>query len=180
MFGRFRDSLSTPGYCRRRALDAVLRREETLVPRFWIALTIAGLAVVACGGGSGSVAPTVVVGDASSEAPSAPPSASPSAATVGGQPATELAIATIETVESPSELAEGLDRIWISSYAANEVLPIDPATNEVMATLAVPEGPCGIAAAAGSIWLLDLHGPRIVDNLNGSTIWRLDPARLET
>ena len=44
---------------------------------------------------------------------------------------TDLAIARIETVPSPCELAEGLGLIWVTSYAANEVVAIDPATNEV-------------------------------------------------
>ena len=33
-----------------------------------------------------------------------------------------------------------------------------------------------VAAADGSIWVLDLHGPRVLDNLKGTTIWRFDPA----
>jgi hypothetical protein len=61
-----------------------------------------------------------------------------------------LALARIESVESPCELADGLDRICASLYGANEVVWIDPGANE-MSTLAVPEGP---------------------------TIWRLDPDRL--
>jgi hypothetical protein len=44
--------------------------------------------------------------------------------------------------------------------------------------VAFETGVHGLAAAADSIWVLDLHGPRIVDQLRGSTIWRLDPDRL--
>jgi hypothetical protein len=35
-----------------------------------------------------------------------------------------------------------------------------------------------LLTAALVVWVLDLHGPRIVDQLKGSTIWRLDPDRL--
>jgi hypothetical protein len=55
---------------------------------------------------------------------------------------------------------------------------LDEATGEKVADIAFETGVHGLAAADGSIWVLDLHGPRVLDNLKGSTIWRLDPERV--
>ena len=72
------------------------------------------------------------------------PATSPAGSAAVGPAAEDLAVASIDTVPSPCELAEGLGRVWISSYARNEVVGIDPATNEVVTTLAVPDGPCSM------------------------------------
>ena len=87
------------------------------------------------------------------------------------QPAAEvLAVARIATVPSPCELAEGLDRIWISSYGNNAVVGIDPSTNEGTTTLDVPDGPCGVTVGFGSVWVSG----------GTQTVARIDPESGET
>ena len=49
---------------------------------------------------------------------------------------------------------------------------------ESVGTVAFETGVHGLTATADSVWVLDLHGPRVLDNLRGSTIWRLDPSKL--
>lgn len=218
-----------------------------------IVLVVATVAIAACGdssGPSGAPVASASATTATTAQPSATPSASPDAS--GGLPATDLALARIDTIASPCEMAEGLGLVWVTSYARSEVVALDPATNEVVRTFAVPQGPCGVtvgfdavwvsggtqtvaridpetgdvgrgpvylavhdgrvwvanglarsvsvldaasgdpvaqiafetgvhglASAAGSIWVLDLHGPRISDNLKGTTMWRLDPAGVD-
>ena len=87
-----------------------------------------------------------------------------------GPAAEDLAVATIETVPTPCEVAEGLGRVWISSYAQNEVVGIDPATNEVVTTLAVPDGPCGVTVGFDSVWVSG----------GTQTVARIDPESGET
>jgi YVTN family beta-propeller protein len=106
-----------------------------------------------CGGGTATPASSVA-------APSATPSTGPvaSAATspagsAAAPTAEDLAVAMIDSVPTPCEVAEGLGRVWISSYAENAVVGIDPATNEVATTLAVHEGPCGVTVGFDSVWV---------------------------
>ena len=92
------------------------------------------------------------------------------AASAAGPAAEALAVAVIDSVPTPCEVAEGLDRVWISSYADNAVAGIDPATNEVVTTLAVPDGPCGVTVGFDSVWVSG----------GTQTVARIDPDSGET
>jgi hypothetical protein len=115
---------------------------------------LACLAMVAILAGCGEGAATTPASSAAapSEIPStgpvASPAASPSSSEAAGPAAEDMAIAKIESVATPCELAEGLDRIWISSYTQNAVVGINPATNEIVTTLEVPQGPCGVTVGS--------------------------------
>jgi hypothetical protein len=63
-------------------------------------------------------------------------------------------------------------------HAMPTIVVLDAGSGQQIADIAFETGVHGIAAAAGSIWVLDLHGPSVLGNLKGATIWRLDPGRL--
>jgi DNA-binding beta-propeller fold protein YncE len=66
--------------------------------------------------------------------------------------------------------------VWVANSAGRSVSVLDEATGDETTRIGFETGVHGIAAADGSIWVLDLHGPRVLDNLKGTTIWRFDPA----
>ena len=93
-------------------------------------------------------------------------------------PATNEVVGTFEVGMRPEYLAVHDGRVWVANSAGQSVSVLDAATGEKVADIGFDTGVHGIAAADGSIWVLDLHGPRVLDNLKGATIWRLDPERL--
>jgi YVTN family beta-propeller protein len=127
--------------------------------------------VAACGGGTAPTTSSVAPPSATpSTEPVASAAASPAGSAAAGLIAEDLAVAKIDGVPTPCEVAEGLKRVWISSYAENEVVGIDPATNEVVTTLAVPEGPCGVTVGFDSVWVSG----------GSQTVARIDPESGET
>ena len=124
-----------------------------------------------CGGGTATPAsPPAAPSAVASTEPVASSAASPAGSAAAGPAAEDLAVAAIETVPTPCEVAEGLGRVWISSYAQNEVVGIDPATNETVSTLAVPDGPCGVTVGFDSVWVSG----------GTQTVARIDPESGET
>jgi YVTN family beta-propeller protein len=95
-------------------------------------------------------------------------------------PATNEVTGTFDVGRGPVYMAVLDGRLWVANGLGRSVSVLDATTGEAVGEVAFETGVHGLAAAAGSIWVLDLHGPRIVDNLKGSTIWRLDPARLSS
>jgi hypothetical protein len=53
---------------------------------------------------------------------------------------------------------------------------LDKATGDEVTRIGFETGVHGVAAADGSVWVLDLHGPGAGEDLEGTTIWRFDPA----
>jgi len=94
-------------------------------------------------------------------------------------PATNEVVGTYEVGRGPVYLAVHDGRVWVANGLARSVSVLDAASGDPVAQIAFETGVHGLASAAGSIWVLDLHGPRISDNLKGTTMWRLDPAGVD-
>ncbi|HKB27454.1 MAG TPA: hypothetical protein VKC59_00340, partial [Candidatus Limnocylindrales bacterium] len=117
-----------------------------------IVLPLAIAVVIGACGGTPASTPT---GNANTPSSSAPSSAAASPASVAspGTEGSDLAVARIESIPSPCELADGLGFVWVTSYSRDEVDAIDPASNAVIRTFAVPQGPCGVAVGFRSLWV---------------------------
>jgi YVTN family beta-propeller protein len=94
-------------------------------------------------------------------------------------PATNEVTGTFEVGRGPVYLAGQDGLLWVANGLAKSVSVLDAATGDLVTEIAFETGVHGLAAAAGSIWVLDLHGPTVLGNLEGTTVWRLDPALLE-
>jgi YVTN family beta-propeller protein len=94
-------------------------------------------------------------------------------------PATNQVVGTFDVGRAPVYLAVHEGRVWVANGGARSVSVLDAATGETVATIGFETGVHGLGVADGSVWVLDLHGPRVLDTLKGTTIWRLDPAGLE-
>ena len=79
----------------------------------------------------------------------------------------------------PVYLAATDGLLWVANGGSRSVSVLDASSGASVAEIAFETGVHGLAAAAGSIWVLDLHGPKVLGNLKGTTIWRLDPVRLD-
>ena len=93
-------------------------------------------------------------------------------------PATNEVTGTFDVGRAPVYLATFEGRVWVANGGARTVSVLDATTGESLTEIAFETGVHGLAAASGSIWVLDLHGPSVLGNLKGSTIWRLDPDAL--
>lgn len=100
------------------------------------------------------------------------------AAWIGLVAATNEFVGTYDVGRAPVYLAVLDGRVWVANGGARSVSVLDAGTGALLADIAFETGVHGLATAAGSVWVLDLHGPRVLGNLDGSTIWRLDPGRL--
>jgi hypothetical protein len=67
----------------------------------------------------------------------------------------------------------------VANGGGKSVTVLDAASGEQVAEITFETGVHGLAAAAGSIWVLDLHGPRVLGNLHGTTVWRFDPEAVD-
>ena len=88
-------------------------------------------------------------------------------------------VGTFHVGRAPVYLAMADGRVWVANGGSRSVSVLEAATGAVIADIAFDTGVHGLAAAAGSIWVLDLHGPKLLGTLKGSTIWRFDPTRLQ-
>jgi YVTN family beta-propeller protein len=53
----------------------------------------------------------------------------------------------------------GDDRaVWVTDYAHDQLLRIDPGTNTVAATISIGPAPAGVAIGADVVWVADHHG----------------------
>jgi DNA-binding beta-propeller fold protein YncE len=94
-------------------------------------------------------------------------------------PVTNEVTGTFGVGRNPVYLGVLGGRVWVANGGARTVSVLDAESGESLAEIAFETGVHGLVAAAGSIWVLDLHGPSVLGNLKGSTIWRLDPAGVE-
>ena len=85
-------------------------------------------------------------------------------------PKTNKVVATIEVgVPGPGgDIAVGEGSVWVTSFDV-PLSRIDPATNAVVQQF-VGKGGDAVRVGLGSVWL---------SNLQGQTVWRLDPRRIE-
>jgi DNA-binding beta-propeller fold protein YncE len=91
-------------------------------------------------------------------------------------PETNEVVGTFDVGRAPVYMAVVDGRLWVANGGERSVRVIDEATGDEVTRIGFETGVHGLAAADGSVWVLDLHGPRVLDNLKGTTIWRFDPA----
>ena len=91
-------------------------------------------------------------------------------------PAMNEVVGTFDVGRAPVYMAVVDGRLWVANGGERSVSVLDEATGDEVTRIGFETGVHGLGAADSSVWVLDLHGPRVLDNLKGTTIWRFDPA----
>jgi DNA-binding beta-propeller fold protein YncE len=68
-------------------------------------------------------------------------------------PTTNRVVKLIGTENGTTQVAAGLDAVWVLNPRLGTVTRIDPATNAMVATIDVGKGATAIAAGRDSIWV---------------------------
>ena len=67
----------------------------------------------------------------------------------------------VETGQMPCGILGAGGRVWVSNYADDTLVWVDPATGEVSAPVPTGDQPCGLAYGAGSIWVEDFGSDEV-------------------